>query len=84
LQREEDASRWEAIQAVQVVASPMGRYALLLAHDRKHQRRVHFKVFVDYPDMVRRLDLGWRDFGQYRNLAAAAFEDYQDGPRPIR
>jgi hypothetical protein len=84
LRREEDAGRWEGIRAVQVIDSPLGRYALLLGYDHKHQERVHFKVFIDYPDMVLRMDLGWRDFGQFRNPAAAAFEDYREGPRPIR
>jgi hypothetical protein len=83
LEWEEDATRWESLQAVRLVPSPMGRYVLLLAYDRKHQKPVHFKLFVDYEDVVLRMDLGWRDFGQYRNPAASAFADYQDGPRAI-
>ena len=84
LEREEDASRWDAIQAVRVVPSPMGRYALLLGYDRKREHRVHFKLFLDYPDVVMRIDLGWGDYGQYRNPGVEAFEDYRDGPREIR
>ena len=63
----------------------MGRYALLLAYDRKHDRPVHFKLFLDYEDIVLRIDLGWRDFGQYPNLAAMAFADYgrEEGARAI-
>jgi len=77
LHSEEDATRWESLQAVRLVPSPMGRYVLLLAYDRKHQKTVHFKLFLDYGDIVLRMDLGWRDFGQYPNPTAAAFVDYQ-------
>ena len=85
LEREEDADRWPSPRAIRVVPSPMGRYALLLAHDRKHDRPVHFKLFLDYEDIVLRMDLGWRDFGQYPNLAAMAFADYgrKEGARAI-
>ena len=85
LEQEEDASRWEALQAVRVVPSPMGRYALLLAQDRKHQQLVHFKLFLDYEDMVLRMDLGGRDFGQYANPGAAAFVDFhsEEGAKEI-
>ena len=77
LRREEDATRWESLQAVRLVPSPMGRYVLLLAYDRKHQKPVHFKLFLDYGDIILRMDLGWRDFGQYPNPTATAFVDYQ-------
>jgi hypothetical protein len=76
LHREESSTRWQSVQATRLVPSPMGRYALLLAYDRKHQKRVHFKLFLDYQDVVLRMDLGWRDFGQYPNPTAAAFADY--------
>ena len=85
LEQEEDAHRWHSLRATRVVPSPMGRYALLLAHDRKHDRPVHFKLFLDYEDIVLRMDLGWRDFGQHPNLAAMAFADYgqKKGARAI-
>jgi hypothetical protein len=54
----------------------MGRYVLLHSFDAQHMKPVHFKLFLDYEDVVLRMDLGWRDFGQYPNPAAAAFVDY--------
>jgi len=77
LRREEDATRWETIRAIRVVPSPMGRYVLLHSFDARHQKPVHFKLFLDYEDVVLRMDLGRRDFGQYPNPTAAAFVDYR-------
>jgi len=76
LRREEDPTRWETLRAIRVVPSPMGRYVLLHSFDNKHQQPVHFKLFLDYEDVVLRMDLGWRDFGQFANPTAAAFVDY--------
>jgi hypothetical protein len=77
LRREEDASRWDRLRAVRVVPSPMGRYTLILAHDHKLGRPVHFKLFLDYQDIVLRMDLGHRDYGQSANLAAMIYADYE-------
>jgi hypothetical protein len=80
LEHEEAPGRWSGYQAVRVVQSPMGRFALIHANDHKLQRPVHFKLFLDYKDVVLRMDLGLRDFGQYPNLAAMRYADYAVEP----
>jgi hypothetical protein len=79
LKTEEDWARWPTVRAVRVVPSSMGHYVLLHSFDRKHVKPVHFKLFLDYEDVVLRMDLGLRDFGQFPNPSAAAFVDYDPG-----
>jgi len=65
LEREEPG-RFKIVQAVRVVDSPMGKYVYFLGEDLKLKARVHIKYFLETPEPMIRVNLGWRDFGQYR------------------
>ncbi|MEW6357823.1 MAG: DUF3604 domain-containing protein [Planctomycetota bacterium] len=66
LEREENPSRFLAITPIDVIDSPMGRFALFYAYLARLSSPISIKWFFEFELPRIRIEPGWLDFGPWR------------------